>query len=250
MFNKHQASFEEATQTGACLWQLLDVHSLQEARNVPAETLFEAAQQLPVPPDSGRDNEWSMLVNWVPCVDTRFLTDDFASLIKQGTHRGCDLILGNTTGEFVEEIGGKELPAGEIGNLQLLHAWLAYGGNVPYYYRFDAKLPGDNAGAFHSSDLWFTFNSLRHCWRPFKGWHYALANRMSRAWAAFATAGNPNAVLPDSVDELDADDTVWLPTNCDEVPAMQFSEHSTMVTNWVSEEENNIVSQWLKSKAI
>lgn len=250
LFNERQASFEEVSQTGARLWQLLGVHSLQEARTVSAETLFEAAQKLEVPPDSGLDGQWSMMVNWVPCVDSRFLTDDFLQLLKQGNHKGCDLMLGNTTGEFVGQIDGQELPVGEIGTLKLLHAWLQYGGNVPYYYRFDVQLPGDNAGAFHSSDLWFTFNSLRYSWRPFEGWHYALANRMSRAWAAFATAGNPNAALSDSVDEMVANDVVWLPSNRDEVPAMQFSEHSAMVTHWVSEEENNIVSQWLKSKAI
>lgn len=39
-----------------------------------------------------------------------------------------------------------------------------------YYYRFDADIPGwDNAGTFHSCDLWFFFETLAKCWRPFDG---------------------------------------------------------------------------------
>ena len=45
------------------------------------------------------------------------------------------------------------------------------GSKVPvYYYNFDAEIPGwDNPGAFHSVDLWFTFETLAKCWRPFVG---------------------------------------------------------------------------------
>lgn len=30
------------------------------------------------------------------------------------------------------------------------------------------KLPGDDAGAFHSSELWYIFGTLGRCWRPYK----------------------------------------------------------------------------------
>ena len=39
-----------------------------------------------------------------------------------------------------------------------------------YYYRFDADIPGwDKPGTFHSCDLWFFFETLAKCWRPFDG---------------------------------------------------------------------------------
>ena len=51
-----------------------------------------------------------------------------------------------------------------------------------YYYRFDADIPGwDNAGTFHSCDLWFFFETLAKCWRPFDGHHYDLARVRSAA---------------------------------------------------------------------
>ena len=54
------------------------------------------------------------------------------------------------------------------------------GANVPmYYYNFDAEIPGwDNPGTFHSVDLWFFFETLAKCWRPFVGKHYDLARVM------------------------------------------------------------------------
>ena len=40
-------------------------------------------------------------------------------------------------------------------------------------------MPGwDNPGTFHSSDLWFWFETLAKCWRPFTGRHYDLARQM------------------------------------------------------------------------
>lgn len=65
--------------------------------------------------------------------------------------------------------------------------------NVPLYlYRFDPPIPGDDAGSFHSSDLWFTFETLAKCWRPFIGKHYDLARLMCNYWTNFAKNGDPN----------------------------------------------------------
>ncbi len=65
--------------------------------------------------------------------------------------------------------------------------------NDYYYYRFDAEIPGwDHPGTFHSVDLWFFFETLAKCWRPFVGKHYDLARQMCNYWANFIKTGNPN----------------------------------------------------------
>ena len=65
--------------------------------------------------------------------------------------------------------------------------------NPFYYFVFDPEMPGwDNPGTFHSSDLWFFFESLAKCWRPFKGKHYDLARLMCNYWANFIRCGDPN----------------------------------------------------------
>ena len=62
-----------------------------------------------------------------------------------------------------------------------------------FYYRFGPDIPGwDNPGAFHSIDLWFFFETLGMCWRPFKGHHYDLARQMCNYWTNFMKTGNPN----------------------------------------------------------
>ena len=58
---------------------------------------------------------------------------------------------------------------------------------------FDGDIPGwDHPGTFHSSDLWFVFESLASCWRPFTGRHYDLARQMCSYVSNFIKTGDPN----------------------------------------------------------
>lgn len=58
---------------------------------------------------------------------------------------------------------------------------------------FAPAIPGwDNAGTFHSCDLWFVFESLASCWRPFNGKHYDLARHMCNYVSNFIKTGDPN----------------------------------------------------------
>lgn len=66
-------------------------------------------------------------------------------------------------------------------------------GQNSYYYKFGPEIPGwDHPGCFHSVDLWFFFESLAKCWRPFTGKHYDLARQMCNYWANFIKSGDPN----------------------------------------------------------
>ena len=67
---------------------------------------------------------------------------------------------------------------------------------VPLYaYVFSADIPGwDHPGTFHSVDLWFFFETLAKCWRPFTGKHYDLARQMCDYWANFIKTGDPNGL--------------------------------------------------------
>ena len=62
-----------------------------------------------------------------------------------------------------------------------------------YYDVFDPSIPGwDDPKTFHSSDLWFWFETLAKCWRPFKGFHFDLARHMCNYMANFVKTGDPN----------------------------------------------------------
>ena len=74
-------------------------------------------------------------------------------------------------------------------------------GNKAWAYEFARPLPDDGnhpeitdrlKGAFHSSDLWFVFKSLKHCWRPWTQGDWDLAEKMLTAWTNFAKYSDPN----------------------------------------------------------
>lgn len=74
-------------------------------------------------------------------------------------------------------------------------------GNKCWAYEFARPLPDDGShpeipnkltGAFHSSDLWFVFKSLQHCWRNWTQGDWDLSEKMLTAWTNFAKYGDPN----------------------------------------------------------
>jgi para-nitrobenzyl esterase len=70
-------------------------------------------------------------------------------------------------------------------------------GSKVYVYYFDHPTPGRDReyyGAWHSSDLWYTFSSLRNepgqrQWSPYD---FELAEQASSLWANFVRTGDPN----------------------------------------------------------
>lgn len=64
--------------------------------------------------------------------------------------------------------------------------------NGAYLWHFSRKLPGDNKGAWHSSDLWYWFGTLKNCWRPMENRDYSLSDEMSSYLCNFVKNGNPN----------------------------------------------------------
>ena len=52
-------------------------------------------------------------------------------------------------------------------------------------------------GAFHSSDLWYVFKSLEHCWRPWTEGDWDLSEKMLTAWSNFAKYADPNGAGQD-----------------------------------------------------
>ena len=64
-----------------------------------------------------------------------------------------------------------------------------------FAYLFARPLPGDDNGAWHSSDLWYVFHSFRHSWRPFTKGDEALSLQMVDFYTNFAKVGNPNGTV-------------------------------------------------------
>jgi len=117
------------------------------------------------------------------------------------------------------------------------------GANTPlYYYNFDAEIPGwDDPGTFHSVDLWFFFETLAKCWRPFVGKHYDLARQMCNYWAYFIKNGDPNGK-----DITGEEQPQWAPFSPQEPHCMVFKDVSEPVVEKPSELMEFLVNQFFK----
>lgn len=207
----------DAAKAGEEFFQELGVKTLAEARAIPAEVI--------------RDKALYGKRFWGTVQDNVFQTDVAVNNILKGEFLDVPILMGHTKTEFfsrpqvtgMEEL--KELANETFGNdagrfLELIKADAgldnaldnasvsgiefairsvcrrldALGKTGPHYvFEFDPEMPGwDNPGSFHSSDLWFWFETLAKCWRPFKGKHYDLARQMCNYWANFIRTGDPN----------------------------------------------------------
>lgn len=210
----------ECEALGVSFFEKLGVKTLEEARALPARVVEDASLAMP----------WGV---WGEAVDGVFSVYPSNEWYLHPERVQCPVLLGQTSSEFTalppadseealaayaKERFGEDAeeflsffshPATKESLQQegLLHAigfairaasrCNAQGGlNQPLYaYNFDAEIPGwDNPGTFHSVDLWFFFETLAKCWRPFTGKHYDLARNMCDYWVNFIRTGDPNGV--------------------------------------------------------
>ena len=61
-----------------------------------------------------------------------------------------------------------------------------------YMWLFERMLPGDDKGAWHSSDLWYWFGTLENCWRPMEKEDYNISDTMSTYLCNFVKSGKPD----------------------------------------------------------
>jgi para-nitrobenzyl esterase len=210
-----QYPLAQAEETGRQFFKLLGVKTLSEARSLSADFI--------------RDKALESGVFWGTVDDGKFQIGKYEDeMLKK--RAPVPLLFGRTTNEFTmgpnaDSIDGFKKVIARYGDkaqriLELCHADegieaakkysavsetdlairslcaaedRAHRSIPKYYYLFGATIPGpDHPGAFHSSDLWFFFETLAKCWRPFTGKHYDLARIMCNYWANFIKTGDPN----------------------------------------------------------
>lgn len=131
---------------------------------------------------------------FAPIIDGKLLKYDVEEGMKEGHMKKIPYIVGSTMNDMW--IGEEDTRRGKKGVLyEACEAWcnsVSKKNKEPaYLYYFTRKLPGDEAGAFHTSDLWYTFGTLNRSWRPFAESDYVLSRTMIDAWCCFIKTGNP-----------------------------------------------------------
>ena len=120
-----------------------------------------------------------------PCMDGRLVVDTGVYLLAAGKQHDIPYMAGSTSEDMMPPI------------LQsMAHKWCVAQKRPSYTWYFDRQLPGDENGAWHSSDLWYWFGTLPNCWRPMTEKDYALSAQMVDYLCNFVKSGNPNGDLP------------------------------------------------------
>lgn len=258
----------EAEEWGREFFAFLGVKDLEEARGIEAQTLLQKySEYVQTHP------------RMFSIVDGVFCTGDPLTKYLKGEGLDIPIIAGNTADEFLSAIDAadeEELAAkakaifgsdvdiflkyesahktlgdrqyGAVSGIELaaksmFEALKKRGSsNSCYYYRFAPDIPGwDNPGTFHSVDLWFFFETLAKCWRPFVGRHYDLSRKMCNYWANFVKTGDPNGP--------DADGTLmqeWLPYDSNSLCEMVFTPNGPVLTR----EQDSAFKRFLKNKLV
>ena len=146
--------------------------TLAEFRAITPEKLFEAWNQT---------RKELHNPGCFPCIDGRLVIGSGADLLSQGKQHDIPYMAGTTSEDMMPPI------------LQsMARKWCAAQHQPGYTWYFDRQLPGDDNGAWHSSDLWYWFGTLPNGWRPFEEKDYAVSEQMVSYLCNFARSGNPN----------------------------------------------------------
>jgi para-nitrobenzyl esterase len=237
-------SFAQSEELGQKFFEHLGVKTLAEARALDAAYI--------------RDKTLDFPHRFAACADGVFLTEPSTQCLMTGKRLPIPLMVSRTGNEFLSALRAPDQESflalakecfgpdadeflrllgddpsqweerSRCSGIEAAARALAkrseeLGIDAPIYYSvFDPEIPGwDNPGTFHSSDLWFWFETLAKCWRPFTGKHYDLARLMCNYMANFIRSGDPNG--------CDADGSPmpeWKPLRDAEPHAMHWGDHA------------------------
>lgn len=169
----------EADTQGKAMMDAAGLTTLEKMRSATPEQLdaaFKTYQRLHAKP-------MSLMLS--PHLDSKLLPKDFTASVLAGEISDVPYIIGYNANDM-----GKMGP----GIAQFCTYRNAHSKFPAYRYFFKRALPGDNAGAFHSAELWYVFHTLNRSWRPFTKADYQLSDEMVSYWTNFAKYGNPNGI--------------------------------------------------------
>jgi para-nitrobenzyl esterase len=142
-------------------------------------------------------------VMWSPVVDGYLLTGTFTNVARANEIADIPYMFGLTANDMNDATQA-------VKDFCALRAEKS--SKPAYAYLFARPLPGDDNGAWHSSDLWYVFHSFRHSWRPFTAGDEALSNKMVDYYTNFSKYGNPNG----------KEDGLWTPYSAETPKFMIF----------------------------
>ena len=177
-----ERSVEEANATGRQIMKLCGADTLRDLRYMPAEKLVSCLPKL---------YEEKGGLCFGPVKDGWVLNEGMSDSIEKNDIHDIPYILGCTSEDIaMDGITGRE-SALYKGNMEFARFRKKTSDENVYLYYFCRQLPGDDAGAFHSSELWYMFGTLDRSWRPMTRQDYRLSGLMLDCWTNFMKTGDP-----------------------------------------------------------
>ena len=194
-------TLQEAERYGASLLESLDttVEKLRAMDAIEANALLLSASM-----------KSSLPGRFSPVIDGVVLKEAPGEAIAAGRHHDIDYMTGAVeedgmlfSGMYRDLMQDTSLSQKDFAHAVSLATPLSWAkaddqhGRKPVFaYFFNRRMPGDEAGAFHSSELWYVFGTLQRCWRSleegFTAGDYALSDRMLDYWTNFSRTGDPS----------------------------------------------------------
>ncbi len=176
---------EEALSITEKVYELCGVSSLEKLKEFPAEFLLEKADELMA---------FYSSLPFRPVIDGYVLPEHPSIMVQKGMLAKVPYLIGSTKNDLLIPKGAASHREGSLYKAAVSYARMCNSIHYPpvYVYEFCHDLPGSPDGAFHSSELWYTFGTLSRCWRPMTKEDYRLSEEMVACWTSFMKTGNPN----------------------------------------------------------
>lgn len=187
--NRDDLTLQVQERYGQVFSVIAGVSCLQEMRGLSTERVMELLDlfmEKVIPESHG--------LFLVPNIDGYVLESGYDTLIDQGRIKDIPYLLGSTRDDILvtPELKGQEEASPLYKGCISFSLKREQTGHMPaWVYFFQRNLPGDQAGAFHSSELWYTFGTWKRSWRPFTEQDAALSDEMLDCWASFMKNGTP-----------------------------------------------------------
>lgn len=166
----------------------LGCDALEDARKIPGEKLFEKWNEF------GRTNPKGD-VKLHPVVDHFILPKSANDLFRACEYPDIPCIVGNVADEG-RAYGFKtnDFRNGFMGGCYAFALQQTKHGRLPVYYYHSTNVPPGEpcAGAYHSSEHFYIFQTFLRSKRSFAGKDFDLSNDWCDYWANFMKTGNPN----------------------------------------------------------
>lgn len=186
----YDLSLAQAEEIGKNLFKIFDIDNVVELRKIPTQTLLAKFNQYMGNLIKRNGGFLGLDLPMVPNIDGYLLPEGYDKTIENGHLHQIPYLLGSNS----NDIGtSKDKEFGDLyeGARNLAEKENEITHNPVYLYYFKRQMPGDNAGAFHSAELWYVFGNLDHCWRPLTEADYRLSNDMMNNWINFFKTYKP-----------------------------------------------------------